>query len=75
MLTSQVSVYLGSDGFVSKTPFMKRQTKGWLPNVLVGNKGATADSALLAEFKALYPHSAAYNSAKKFMPSSTLAEM
>ena len=54
---------------------MKRITSGWLPNAKFCLTGRMAERALLAVFTKLYPHPSEYKSAKKFIPSSIVAEM
>ena len=52
-LTSQISLYLGSEGLSSKTPLRNRLTKGCSPNV--APFGSMEDKADLAVFIVLYP--------------------
>ena len=54
MSMSQVLVYFGKEGPLSKTPFMNLTTEGWLPAGVLSGKKLTADNALRAVFKQLY---------------------
>lgn len=47
-------LYLGSDGLVSKTPYMNRITRGRFPNEPLSGTQIIMDRALLAVSIALY---------------------
>lgn len=72
--TSQILVYLGKAGRFSKTPLRNLQTSGCVPKLVLSDKLTIDDSALLAVFSALYPSPFLNNSARKFIPSSTVGE-
>ena len=51
--TSQISLYFGSEGFISKTPFKNRRTSGCSPNVSPSGKIIIDDNAERAVSTAL----------------------
>ena len=71
ILTSQMLLYFGKEGFSSNTPFTNRHTKGCVPNWLPSGNITTEDSALLAVLMALYPILESNSTARKLMPSSS----
>jgi len=52
---SQVLLYFGKEGLLPNTAFTNLTTKGWLPAGVLSGKTMTADNALRAVFKQLYP--------------------
>ena len=54
MDTSQISVYLGLDGFSWKMPFISRDTSGCCPTHVPFSRVMQLDKALLAVLMALY---------------------
>ena len=72
--TSRTSLYLGSDGLVSKTPFMNQMTRGWFPNEPPSGGKIIMDRAFLAVFIALYDKTLANWSRRNYSPSAKDAE-